>query len=188
MEEKLYRIVESFKPFNEQEVKDKKVILDFIRQNDNCLLRENEIAHFSSSAWIVNKARTKVLMIYHNLYDSWAWTGGHADGDSDLLKVALKEAKEETGIVTVTPISEEIFSLETICVNGHVKRGHYVPSHLHLNITYLLEGEERDILTVKEDENSGVKWVNRWECLAITSEIWMRGIYDKLNQKLELYP
>jgi 8-oxo-dGTP pyrophosphatase MutT (NUDIX family) len=187
MKESLYQSLNAYKPWNEQEEKDRVVILNFIRQYDNCLLRDNEIAHITSSSWIVNKERTKVLMVYHNLYDSWAWTGGHADGDSDLLKVAIKEAREETGIVSIAPVTEEIFSIETLCVNGHVKRGCYVPSHLHLNVTYLLEGDEMERLKVKADENSGVQWVNMSECLTITSEIWMRGIYDKLNQKLSLY-
>ncbi len=62
-------------------------------------------------------------MIYHKIYDSWAWTGGHSDGDSDLLYVAIKEAKEETGIKNVIPISENIYSLELTNVIGHEKRG-----------------------------------------------------------------
>ncbi|BCJ95976.1 NUDIX hydrolase [Anaerocolumna cellulosilytica] len=187
MEKSLYQRIDAYKPWNEQEEKDKRGILNFIGLYDNCLLRDNEIAHITSSAWIVNKERTKVLMVYHNLYDSWAWTGGHADGESDLLKVAIKEAREETGIVSITPVMEEIFSLETLCVNGHMKRGCYVSSHLHMNVTYLLEGDEMEQLKVKADENSGVQWVKMNECIAITSEVWMRDIYDKLNQKLSLY-
>ena len=91
--------IQSYVPMNEQEVQDQKVILNYIKLFEhNILTRENEFAHLTSSGFILNEARDKVLMIYHNIYQSWAWTGGHADGDCDLLHVAIKEAKEETGL------------------------------------------------------------------------------------------
>jgi len=187
MNKNIYTQIEEYIPINEQEEKDQKVILRYIDLFNNILLRDNEFAHITSSSWIVNKDRTKVLMIYHNIYDSWAWTGGHADGEEDLLSVALREAKEETGITIIKPIQSEIYSLEIICVNGHVKRGTYISSHLHLNITYLLEADETECLKIKEDENSGVKWVNIMDSSALSSEPWMRRIYDKLNNKLKTY-
>lgn len=140
-----------------------------------------------ASAWLVNQAHDKVLMIYHNIYHSWAWTGGHADGDQDLLHVALKEAREETGITNLKPVSEGIFSLEMLTVDGHVKRGEYVSSHLHANVTYLLEADETDTLHIKPDENSGVRWFALDEALKACSEPWMaEHIYKKLNEKLSL--
>ena len=96
----------------------------------------------TASSWLLNATHDKVLMIYHNIYHSWAWTGGHADGDRDLLAVAKREAMEETGVTEIRVISEDIFSLEILTVDGHEKRGVYVPSHLHLNVTYLLEADE----------------------------------------------
>ena len=88
-------------------------------------------------------------MIYHKIYNSWAWTGGHSDGDSDILYVAMKEAKEETGIKNVIPIFKDIYSLELINVNSHEKRGKYVCSHVHINVTYLLETDEKEKLRIK---------------------------------------
>ena len=130
--------IRRYNPYNEQEVKDKELIMDAIVRYDNILTRENIVMHITSSGYIVNKNRDKVLMIYHKIYDSWAWTGGHADGDSDLLHVAIKEAEEETGLKNVKPAYEDIFSLDVLTVDGHIKRGKYVSSHLHLNVTYLL--------------------------------------------------
>ena len=130
------RQIENYPPFNEQEEKDKALILGWISNNENAFSRENTVAHITASAWVVNKDRSKVLMVYHNIYNSWSWLGGHADGETDLLSVAIREVKEEAGISNVRPVSEEIFSLESLTVDGHVKKGNYVSSHLHLNIRY----------------------------------------------------
>ena len=91
------RQIENYPPFNEQEEKDKALILGWIRNNENAFSRENTVAHITASAWVVNKDRSKVLMVYHNIYNSWSWMGGHADGETDLLSVAIREVKEETG-------------------------------------------------------------------------------------------
>ena len=180
---KLRREIEEYKPYNEQEEQDKKVILKYIDTFDDVLTRNNEFGHFTASSWVLNKDKTKVLMIYHNIYKSWAWTGGHSDGDSNLLNVAIREVKEETGVKDVKPISDDIFSLEIICVNGHVKRGKYVSSHVHLNVTYLLEADEDEELKIKEDENSGVRWVDIDKAVELSNEAWMKGIYKKLIEK-----
>ena len=178
--------IEKFIPYNEQEQVDKKIMLDYIRDFNDTLTRQNEYGHFTSSAFVLNKERTKMLMIYHKIYNSWAWVGGHSDGDSDLLYVAMKEAKEETGIKNVAPISNDIYSLEIINVNGHEKRGKYVGSHVHLNVTYLLETDENEEIHIKEDENSGVKWVPIDEVLNVTSEIWVRDrVYTKIIEKMK---
>jgi ADP-ribose pyrophosphatase len=148
-----------FSPENEQEYNDKKIILDYInRFRDNVLLRENEIAHITSSGFIMNTLLDKVLMIHHNIRDAWAWTGGHADGDPDLLHVAIKEAQEETGVLNVTPLSEKIASIDILPVFGHNKNGQYVSAHLHLSVAYVLLCDEFEPLKVKPDENSGVTW------------------------------
>ena len=146
MSMKIVEEIKKYRPCNEQEQRDKAVILAFLENNEDAFLRSNLLAHMTASSWIVNPERTKTLMVYHNIYDSWSWTGGHADGETDLLSVALREAREETGIAHVRPVSPEIFSLEVLTVDGHEKRGEYVPSHLHLNVTYLLEAEESDTL------------------------------------------
>ena len=105
--------------------------------------------------------------------------------ETDLLAVAVREAQEETGLVHVAPVSRDIFSLETIWVEGHEKRGKYVPCHLHLNITYLLEADDGDVLRAKPDENSGVRWFTLDEAVAASTEEWMRArVYEKLNRKV----
>ena len=185
----IYEEIARYEPFNEQEARDKAVILRFLEQNDDAFLRENRIAHMTASAWVVNPGRDKVLMVYHKIYDSWSWTGGHADGETDLLSVALREVTEETGVTHVRPVSGEIFSLETLTVDGHEKRGQYIPSHLHLNVTYLLEADDAEPLRICEDENKGVAWFSLDGALAASTEPWfVKRIYTKLNEKLKTIP
>ena len=185
MSMKIVEEIKKYRPCNEQEQRDKAVILAFLENNEDAFLRSNLLAHMTASSWIVNPERTKTLMVYHNIYDSWSWTGGHADGETDLLSVALREAREETGIAHVRPVSPEIFSLEVLTVDGHEKRGAYVPSHLHLNVTYLLEAEESDTLHICKEENSGVAWFTLEEALKASTEPWfVERIYKKLNGKL----
>ncbi|MBC8060259.1 MAG: NUDIX hydrolase [Clostridiaceae bacterium] len=148
-----------FVPGNEQESQDKKVIINFIEKfPHNVLLRENEFAHITSSGFIMNKKLDKVLMVHHNIRNTWAWTGGHVDGDPDFLQVAIKEAKEETGINVVKALTKNIVSIEVLPVYGHMKRNKYVSAHLHLSIAYVLIASEEEKLIVKEDENSDVNW------------------------------
>ena len=92
--QKLINQIKEYKPYNEQEERDKILILDWIRNNENAFSRENTVAHMTASAWVVNRERTRVLMVYHNIYNSWSWLGGHADGETDLLSVAIRKKPE----------------------------------------------------------------------------------------------
>ena len=160
--------IQKFEPYNEQEEVDKEIMLKFLSDFDNTLTRQNEYGHFTASAFVLNKERTKTLMIYHNIYNSWTWVGGHSDGDNDLLYVAIKEAKEETGIKNVKPIIGD------------------VGSHLHFNVTYLLEADENEIITIKEDENSGVEWVPIENIISKSSEKWLKeNIFTKIIEKMK---
>jgi len=148
----------AYSPKDDLEIQDKRIILDCIDLfPHNILLRENEIAHITSSGFILNKSLSKALMIHHNIRNTWAWTGGHADGNPDLLAVATREALEETG-VNITPISKDIASVDILTVTRHYKNQKYVNSHLHLSIAYLFTANDEDKLFVNPNENSAIKW------------------------------
>lgn len=180
------QIVE-FIPTNNQESQDKKIILDYIEQfPHNILLRDNEFAHITSSGFIMNKALDKVLMVHHNIRNTWAWTGGHADGDTDLLYVAIKEAKEETGVNVVTPLKKNIASIDILPVYGHMRKGKYVSAHMHLSIAYILIASEKETLIVNKDENSGVSWLTLDRLTEDHFDIHDVYLYNKLIKRAKL--
>ena len=185
--EQLLSQIRAYWPFNEQEAADKREMIRRLESGEELLKRENPSAHFTASAWVTSPDRSRILMAYHNIYDSWSWLGGHADGEADLLSCAVREVLEESGLRRVRTLSEEIFSLEILTVDGHEKKSRYVSSHLHLNVTYLLEADPSDPLTGKADENRAVRWFSREEAVQASTEPWFReSIYKKLNEKLQL--
>ena len=180
----LYHEIQKYTPVNQQEEQDQKLFLKYMENCSDYLDRENQIAHFTASIWTINPERTKTLMVYHNIYDSWSWIGGHADGMEDLRSVAMRELQEETGVRAAALLGGDIFSLESLTVNGHVRRGLYVPSHLHLNVTYLAEAREQEALIVNADENQAVKWWSFEDALRVPNEPWMiTHVYKKLVEK-----
>lgn len=156
----------AYTPRTEREASDKDLILYCMETFPDVLTRNNPICHFTASDWIVNPERTKALMLFHNIEQVWMWPGGHADGESDLLQVALREASEETNIQGIRPITDKIFSLEVLTVPPHVRKGKFVSAHLHLNCSFLLEASENDHFQIKPDENSDMRWITFDEILA----------------------
>ena len=172
--------LQSYVPTCAQEAADKENMLAYLETfPHNILTRDNAFAHTTASSMILNETGDKVLMIYHNIYRSWAWTGGHSDGETDPLATALREAKEETGIKDLKVLGG-LASIDILPVIGHVKRGKYVSSHVHLNYSYLFEADQGQSLRIKEDENSQVGWIAVTDLEQMVSEPDMIPVYKKL--------
>ena len=181
----LHDQIKLYKPFNEQEEKDQDLILRAMVTLSDVLTRKNEILHFTSSAFVLNPSRTHVLMVYHNIYQSWSWTGGHADGEPNLFLVAKKELMEESGVSDVKAIQQEMISLDILPVIGHMKNGKYVAPHLHFNATYLFEVQDDAEFKAKLDENSAVGWIAIDEIHEKCTEQHMIPVYEKIIEKVK---
>ena len=173
-----------FSPKDGREERERAMMLDLITQyGDGILSRENDFAHMTASSIIVNRDRTRTLMAFHKIYNSWAWTGGHADGESDFEAIARREAQEETGITNLVRLGNGPASVEILPVWAHVKRGKHVGSHLHLNVSYLFEADESLPLRVAQDENSAVGWIEVDKLSEKVTEPPMIPIYERLLKR-----
>jgi 8-oxo-dGTP pyrophosphatase MutT (NUDIX family) len=182
----IQKLISMYQPFNEQEAFDQKAMLSFIERNPDYLDRTNLVAHFTVSTLVVNQAMDHILFGFHNIYQSWGWLGGHNDGDPDLLRVALKETEEETGLKKIKPYSDHIFLLDTIYVPNHLKHGKHVSDHLHLNATFLIIADMQEPLQANPEEHAGVKWFPIATVLNEVKEPRMLPIYQKGFQKIAL--
>lgn len=175
------RTIANYRPQDAREEAEQREMLDLIaREGDRLLSRECAYAHMTASSIIVNRDRSKTLLAFHKIYNSWAWTGGHADGDGDFEAVARREAQEETGIGGLRLLGGGAASLEVLPVWAHVRRGQTVGSHLHLNVSYLFEADEGEPLRVAEAENSAVGWIPVARLEEVVTEEDMLPVYRKL--------
>ena len=110
--------------------------------------------------------------------------GGHADGERDLKQTTIKEVREETGLTNLF-INNKIISLSVLTVEAHVKRGQFVPAHLHFDVTYLIEVDEHETLVTAPEENSALRWVRNAEMIALSGEEKMFPAYRRIMAKIE---
>lgn len=181
----LKELITNYHPYNEQEKKDQKLMIDFINTfGKKSLDRDCIGGHFTASGFIFNKNHTKVLMCEHLVDKSLSWLGGHSDGMVNLLERAKLEINEEAGITRYAPISEEIAALTVIAIPGHIKRGEYVSSHIHLDVAYIFEADENEKIVYQEEENSGVRWVTFEEVRRQVKDTWKtKYTYEKLIEQ-----
>ena len=130
-------------------------MLDFYNKDGNSFSKDNKKGHFTGSAWIVSPDRSMVLMTHHRKLNMWLQLGGHADGIDDLISVAIREAKEESGFDNFALVSEKIFDLDIHEIPA-IAEG---PIHLHYDVRFLLEADPKNNTIVISDESHDVQWI-----------------------------
>ena len=177
--------INTYVPQTEDEHKAKTHILDQWNTLGDRIFERPDVGHFTASSIILNQNRTHMLMVYHNIYDSFAWTGGHADGEQNLLHKAMEEAREETGLQTLVPLSSAILSIDILPVKSHQKRGTTIAAHQHYNVAYGFIASDKQLLAVKPDENSQVCWIalDTWKTQC--KEPHMIPIYEKIIDRMQ---
>jgi 8-oxo-dGTP pyrophosphatase MutT (NUDIX family) len=177
-------IVKHYIPLDALEVSDQKLMLQLLETNLNLYDRQTLSAHVTSSVFILNPSKTKVLLGFHHIYQSWGWFGGHNDLETNCLTVALKEAYEETGLKGLKLYSEDVLSLDCVHVSSHFKKGIYVSDHLHLNVTYGLIADDNEPLLHNEEEHQDIAWFDINTFLDHVKEERMKPIYQKILSRM----
>lgn len=153
--------------------------VDFVDHHPDCFERILRTGHITGSAWIVDATGTKTLLTHHRKLNIWLQPGGHADGNSDLLEVALREGVEETGLRELEPVMAEILDLD---IHGIPARKEE-PAHLHYDVRYLLRQRGGDEYTVSV-ESHDLAWVAMERLEDYTPEWSMRRMRRKACEVL----
>lgn len=183
------QLIEEYKPFTEQESRDKEAMLSFLNTFDNTLLRDNLHGHFTATAFVVNDYCTDALMLHHKIMNDWICPGGHADGESDLYSVALREIEEETGLKAEPMFDKEVFSIQAAPVKGHIKNGQYVPAHVHYDVLFVFKVKNEDMnkIRVLPSENTAVEWWPIGRVLEDPRVVdWAQPIFKKIIKKMDI--
>ncbi|MDR2402184.1 MAG: NUDIX hydrolase [Cytophagales bacterium] len=150
LREKLWR----YNPDDKREIADKAKMLNFLNSHEDCFNRSLAIGHFTGSCWLVNHDGTKFLLTLHKKIGRWLQLGGHADGDHDLVRVSLKEAREESGLRNIELLSDEIFDIGVHLIAEY--KG--IPAHYHYDIRFLMQTTDKDDNIQISDESSDLQW------------------------------
>ncbi|MEI6806293.1 MAG: GrpB family protein [Myxococcaceae bacterium] len=164
-----------YNPASPKELAYKERMLELLKNTPNCFERSSLKAHFTASAWLLNKAGDKALLMHHTKLDRWFQLGGHADGDHNLLRVAIKESQEESGINQIVAVDSNIFDID---IHPIPARGDKEPGHEHFDVRFLLEvTSDEDV--IQNGESKELRWIgkNRKE-LPTDSESVVR-MFDK---------
>lgn len=146
----------------------------FVEEHTDCLLRSQLKGHLTGSAWVVDRSRTQTLLTHHRKLDKWLQLGGHADGDPDLLAVALREAREESGLTHLRVTETEIFDLD----RHWIPERKDVPAHFHYDLRFLFEADPAEPLIVTS-ESKDLAWVQLGEVVALNPEESMARLVRK---------
>ncbi len=164
-------------PFPEEE-QYKSRMLEFIRAHENCFERSLEQGHMTASSWLLNHDGSKSLLMHHAKLNRWLQLGGHADGNPDLIGVALKEAKEESGINNIRPLSPSIFDIDIHLIPENPKE----KAHYHYDVRFLLRVETEETIQ-KNHESKELRWVGKDLNLLPTSEPSVVRMFTKWIQR-----
>ncbi len=153
-------------------------LIDFVRREPACFERSTVEGHITGSAWVVDPEGRRTLLTHHRKLNRWLQLGGHADGDHDVLRVSLTEAREESGIEAFTVLSQDIFDVD---IHPIPARG-MDPEHLHFDIRYALQAHTTDHIVTEESHD--VAWVEVTAIHEYTTEPSMLRMARKWNAML----
>lgn len=152
----LLALLQAYHPVYREEQEFKHQIVDFVLAYQDCFERTLSIGHITASAWLLNKQGTHALLMHHSKLDRWFQLGGHCDGDSDVLAVAMNEAQEESGINGIVAISADIFDIDVHLIPANSRE----VAHYHYDIRFLLQVVS-DELIARNHESKQLLWIEK---------------------------
>lgn len=152
----LVDLLKAYHPSAQEEITYKKQMLEFIQNNADCFERTLASGHMTASAWIVSKDGEKALLMNHAKLNMWVQLGGHCDGDSDVLAVAIKETQEESGILNIEPVSRDIFDIDIHLIPENKKE----KAHYHYDVRFLLRVAS-DEQPIQNSESKELRWISK---------------------------
>ena len=174
----LSELLTRYNPIDETEQKYKETILTFLKQYPNAFERSLEVGHICASAWLVNKDNTKALLMHHKKLNIWVQLGGHCDGNTDALAVAIKEAQEESGIMNIEPVQSGIFDIDIHLIPENKKE----KAHYHYDIRFLLQVMSDEDF-VQNEESHELAWIDKNQKKLPTNERSVTRMFDKWVKK-----
>ena len=160
---KLIDMLYSYEPWDDQEAQVRDRFFKFVNGNPNCFESthpprrgeeaEEDMGHITGSAWVLDSDRKSVLLTHHKKLNKWLQLGGHSDGESNVIKTALREAIEESGIQKIRLVSEDIFDIDVH--EFPQKKG--ALAHLHYDVRFCFIAEHENF--VISDESNNLSWV-----------------------------
>jgi 8-oxo-dGTP pyrophosphatase MutT (NUDIX family) len=148
--------------------------LAFIAAHEDCLLRTCLEGHLTGSAWIVSPDRRRTLLTHHRKLGKWLQLGGHADGDPDLREVALREAREESGLAGLTPVGANLFDFDRHWIAARGAE----PAHWHHDFRFMIEADPGEPLVISS-ESKALSWVEVSAVTALNPEESMARMVRK---------
>lgn len=160
----LRQLLTAYTPTHAEEIAYKARMLNFIDEYQNCFERSLAIGHITASAWLLNRQGTQALLMHHAKLNNWFQLGGHCDGESDVLAVAIREAQEESGITNIVPVIPSIFDIDIHLIPANSREA----EHYHYDVRFLLQVIS-DEAVVQNSESKALVWFGKQEQLPTES-------------------
>ena len=172
----LLTLLKNYRTFDQHEQEMVTRTIDFVQANPNCFERTLQIGHITGSAWIIDETKQYALLMHHQKLDRWFQPGGHADGETNILEVAIKEATEETGLSTIKTLSNSIFDVDIHLIPENKKEA----AHFHYDIRFLFEADKETALKINS-ESKELKWIKLAEIKNFNNSESMMRMVRKIN-------
>lgn len=172
--QQLITLLEKYNPTDKEEIISKEEMLAFIRAHPDCFERTLLMGHITASAWLLNQEGTHALLMHHSKLDKWLQLGGHCDGESDVLGVAIKEAQEESGIQGIQSVNNDIFDIDIHLIPENSRE----KTHFHYDIRFLLQVVSHENF-IQNSESKELRWIAKNRVQLPTQEQSVVRIFEK---------